>query len=234
MELIAGLILGITGSLHCAGMCGPIAVALSGGNGNKFNFIIKRAIYNSGRIITYVILGALFGLLGDRIKMSGLQQTISILTGIILLAGLFVSYNPFSILTKSRLSVKLYSRFKDLFAMYFGKKSSAAFLLTGILNGFLPCGLVYLALSGALLTGNVIMGSAFMLLFGLGTLPLMMSISLLGRRIKLNFIKIRKLIPVFTVILAILFILRGLNLDIPYISPKLDDSNAQNKEVICN
>lgn len=234
MEIIAGLVLGLTGSLHCAGMCGPIAVALTGKDSDKFSFILKRVVYNSGRIVTYVLLGALFGLLGDRIKMSGLQQTISILTGVILLIGLFVSHNPFSVLMKSNLFQRIYVSYKRLIGIFFGKKSTFAFLMTGILNGFLPCGLVYLALSGALLTGDVMNSSLFMLMFGAGTIPLMLSISLFGRTVKLNYLKIRKLIPVFTIILAILFILRGLNLNIPFISPKLDVNDKVNKEVICN
>ncbi|MBV6479309.1 MAG: hypothetical protein HGGPFJEG_02080 [Ignavibacteria bacterium] len=234
MEILAGLVLGMTGSLHCAGMCGPIALALSGQDKDKMKFIFKRILYNSGRLTTYLLLGAIFGLLGDRIKMSGLQQTVSILTGTIIIAGLFISHDPFSLMIKNRYLGRLYFRFKTLFGYYLGKNSGAAFFLTGILNGFLPCGLVYLALSGALLSGNLVSGILFMLLFGLGTFPLMMSVSLLGRRINFEILKVRKLIPVFTIILAILFILRGLNLGIPYISPKLSETVKANEGIICN
>jgi len=233
-EIIAGLILGLTGSLHCIGMCGPIAVSLPVISGNKMKFILRRLLYNSGRITTYVLLGAVFGLIGSRIKLAGLQQFLSVFTGAVILIGVFVSYGSISRLFRFNFAEKAFIKFKDLFGFFLTKKSSAAFFTIGFLNGFLPCGLVYLAISGALLTGDVFSGSVFMLMFGLGTVPLMLAVSVAGRRIHSGFSPIKKLIPVLTICLAILFILRGLNLGIPYISPKLIETNAEKGEVICN
>ena len=235
MEILAGLILGLTGSIHCAGMCGPIAVSLPNYTISKSRFLFNRLFYNSGRIITYALLGAVFGLLGNRLKLFGLQQTVSILTGLVIIAGVFISLNPASKLFNVSFFNKIYISFKNIFVKFYKKKTSAAFLITGMLNGFLPCGLVYLALSGAMLSGDIFSGTLFMLLFGLGTVPVMLSISLLGRKLNFNtgFFK-RKLIPALSILLAVLFILRGLNLGIPYISPKLENKNQSDKEVICN
>ena len=91
---------------------------------------------------------------------------------------------------------------------------------TGILNGFLPCGMVYMALTASLASGGIWQSATFMALFGLGTLPFMFAIVLLGNLMTTAFrIKILKFVPVMMIVLGGLFILRGLELGIPYISP---------------
>jgi hypothetical protein len=102
----------------------------------------------------------------------------------------------------------------------FRTRSYKGLFLIGLLNGLLPCGLVYLAIAGAIGTGSVYFGIAFMVLFGLGTLPMMLLISWIGN---LFTIAVRntmnKIIPYIVVLIGVLFILRGLSLGIPYLSP---------------
>ena len=121
---------------------------------------------------------------------------------------------------------KLYRLFenniKSKIIKLFNNKSSSSFFTIGLLNGFLPCGLVYIALAGALSAGDVLKGILFMVMFGFGTLPAMLVASVAGGFINIGIRKkMTRLIPVFTLVFAVIFILRGLNLGIPYVSPKL-------------
>lgn len=233
MDIWAGLILGFLGSFHCAGMCGPIAMALPGSNYKNAKFILGRIIYNSGRVITYVTLGAVFGFLGNRIILSGYQQQLSIGLGILILLLLLISLignrNKFA----GKLIAKYTSFIKKPLTELFKNKSYSSLLLIGVINGLLPCGFVYIGIAGSLSTAGVTSGMLFMALFGLGTFPVMLSASLFGNilRDKIR-IPYSKILPSLSVAIAILLILRGLNLGIPYISPELNNS-PQNSEMIC-
>ncbi len=226
MELLAALTLGLIGSFHCIGMCGPIAIALPLKHTNWTQKVAGASIYNVGRAITYGIMGAIFGSLGKGFKLAGLQQWVSIAMGIIMILSIL-----FPILFRHKTIFDgVVNRFIGKLKLAFGKlfkNSSYYSLLTiGLLNGFLPCVLVYVALAGAIASGEIINGSLYMIVFGLGTLPIMLSVSLLGHLISGKFRKqIQKLIPVFIIIIGILFILRGMNLGIKYISPKLNKTN---------
>jgi sulfite exporter TauE/SafE len=234
MELISGLIIGLAGSFHCVGMCGPIVLALPKSKSGSWSFVSGRLLYNAGRIITYGFLGAIFGLLGGRLFLFGFQQSLSIALGILILASVFFTVKNKSILPGIPFINSLLIKLKITFSRVYRRNSKSAMLVTGILNGFLPCGFVYLGLSGAMLSGDAAGGIYYMMLFGLGTVPLMLGLALFGNFISYSLKdKIRKLIPAFTIVLALLFIARGLNLGIPYISPKAADS-AKNDEVICH
>jgi sulfite exporter TauE/SafE len=103
------------------------------------------------------------------------------------------------------------------------------------LNGLLPCGLVYVAIAGAISSGDAISGMLFMILFGLGTFPAMFAATIFGRFINLNIRKkINQAIPALAVVLAVLFILRGLSLGIPYISPKISAQTINQTEMECH
>lgn len=235
MELLSGLLLGLAGSFHCVGMCGPIVLSLPAGKPRSISFVTSRLFYNSGRIITYSLLGALFGLLGNRIFLFGFQQGLSVMTGIVILVMVIFAINGRDIFSKIPWLNVLFVKFKIAFSKIYKVKSRSAMLMTGILNGFLPCGFVYIGLSGAMLTGAVIDGALYMFLFGLGTVPLMLGLSFFGNFINIKVRKrITKLIPAFTVILALLFIARGLNLGIPYISPKFENTKAVQEELLCH
>ena len=218
--LWGGFLIGFLGSFHCVGMCGPIALALPIGNSSNIQLIVSRLLYNLGRITTYAFFGAIFGFFGKGIAFAGLQKYASIVLGAVILVY-FLIPNKF----KGKLSVtKPYQLANNFVKKSFKKltKSGSAhsLYLFGIVNGFLPCGFVYVALAGAITTGDFISGAAFMALFGLGTTPIMFATSMVGKFISNNFkSKMNKLIPVFAIILAIIFILRGLSLGIPFLSP---------------
>lgn len=230
MELLTGFLVGLLGSFHCIGMCGPIAIALPKTN----NLVFSRLLYNFGRVITYTMLGLLFGLLGSRLEMFGLQRIISISLGVLIILTVIT---PISYRIKLSNKLGLY-KLVGMLKMYFGKMfknhSNSSMLVIGMLNGLLPCGFVYIGITGAIAVGDTLNGMLFMTMFGLGTLPVMLGASLIGSVINLNIRqKLTRLLPAFSLILAAIFILRGLNLGIPYISPKLEHKSV-NKEVICH
>ena len=228
MELWTAFVIGLLGSFHCIGMCGPIVLALPPGEHGNVAFILGRLLYNAGRVLTYAILGAVFGLLGTGISVAGLQQWASISLGVvILLAVLLPSKSKQVFIDKLQFSL-LTSRLKIYFGKLFKKSSQGSLFLIGIVNGFLPCGFVYIGIAGAIATGSLLNGILYMALFGAGTIPIMFGVSLAGNFISLKLRQnISRFIPVLASILAIIFILRGLNLGIPYLSPKLVKSNTE-------
>ena len=220
MNLYTAFIIGLVGSLHCIGMCGPIALILPGSTENKLAYFRGRLLYNGGRILTYGFMGLIVGFIGDKIILYGYQQVLSIATGLIILIFVIAPKNlPGITWSGNRLIGLMQERIRRLLK----KSSGAALLSIGLLNGFLPCGLVYLALASAVSAGSAYNGMAVMILFGAGTLPLMFAVSFFIKYFPLSIRnKAARLVPWFALILALIFILRGLNLGIPYISPKLD------------
>jgi uncharacterized protein len=228
MYIWEGLIIGFLGSMHCIGMCGPIALALPAGSFRSFSFYTGRILYNFGRVITYSFFGLIFGLLGKSFSFVSLefQQGITIATGVVIL---LIVISPASL--KSKISDKLSffnftSKIKIYFGTLFKKGSLSSLFFIGILNGFLPCGFVYVGIAGALLSGEVLSGIFYMALFGVGTIPVMFGTALAGNFINVTVRqKISRAIPYFAVLIAVLFILRGLSLGIPYVSPKTEKIN---------
>jgi sulfite exporter TauE/SafE len=224
MDLISGFVVGILGSFHCVAMCGPIALALPAGNSAGMVYVAGRVLYNTGRIMTYVLLGALMGSIGGLFALAGMQQAVSIAVGCFMILALFLpSIARFS---SSRWSFpgSLYTRLRTHLGTLLHRRSLVSLLLIGIVNGFLPCGFLYIALAGAATLGEIPKGMAFLAGFGLGTLPLMLGVSLIGRTLRPGIRKMSALLPAFTFLLAVLFILRGLNLGIPYISPHVKET----------
>ena len=216
--LLTALLLGVMGSLHCAGMCGPIALSLPLRGDNLWQKLVGGLIYNLGITITYGIMGALFGLIGQGFHLLGFQQWISVIMGCFMIISVLL---PFLFRNQIPSSFEFFtSPLRRAIQKLFRKRSFKGLFLIGFLNGFLPCGLIYLAIAGAIGTGSVYLGIAFMVLFGLGTIPMLLFISLLGNLLNNTIrIKVNKLIPFLIVLIGILFILRGLSLGIPYISP---------------
>jgi len=221
--LAIGLGIGFLGSFHCVGMCGPIALSLPILHESKGKRLLLIALYNLGRASTYALLGAMFGFIGNQFFLTGYQQIFSIAIGvfilIILIGGRFM--NMENIFFKG-----FHQKVQLLLSKYlFGKKNSQHFYFIGIINGLLPCGLVYLAVASAASTGNALKGSILMFAFGLGTYPLMFSIMVLGRAISFEAKQyMRKAMPFFIGITACLLILRGMNLDIPFVSPAFEQA----------
>lgn len=222
MEVLSGLALGFLGSMHCIGMCGPIALALPSQSKSKFSFYLGRILYNLGRVVTYTFMGLILGLVGQKINLAGYQQILSISLGAIILIIVLLP-SRFKNLFRSIGFVKMITKaLQSSIGVLFRKGSKTSLFAIGILNGFLPCGFVYVALAGAVAMGNVESSILFMALFGLGTIPAMFSASIVTNLFGQNFRKkINRAVPVFAAVLAVIFILRGLNLGIPYLSPKL-------------
>jgi sulfite exporter TauE/SafE len=224
----AAITLGFLGSFHCVGMCGPIALALPLNRESLFSKICGVLLYNVGRIFTYSLVGGLFGLIGQSIVIAGYQQGLSIALGVAILIMVLL---PNAITNKLKILSFAFSyigKVKQLLKKVFQKNSYSSLFFIGTLNGLLPCGLVYLAIAGAIATGSFLQGSFFMAIFGLGTLPAMLAISFVGSSININVRKkINSAIPVFTVVMALLLILRGLNLGIPYVSPVMSSTKPE-------
>lgn len=218
--IVAALILGLAGSLHCIGMCGPLMMALPA----TTHWKTTRLLNQVGRILTYAILGGIVGAMGQTLKALGFQQILAVASGILML--LFIAW-PAG-MKSTFLNMKWTQRIKKPFAHLLEKRSRLSFFFLGMLNGLLPCGLVYVALSASLPLGSIGKSALFMALFGLGTSPALLAVGSLAGWIKT---KLRwqsyRFIQISLAVLALLFILRGANLGIPYVSPKLQAETHQ-------
>lgn len=218
--LYSAFIFGLISSLHCIGMCGPIAMMLPLDRNNQAKKVIQITTYHLGRLVAYSTIGLIFGLLGKSFYLAGIQQQLSIIIGILMIFVILIPENIFAKYNFSKPVYKLISKIKTSLGSQFKNKSYQSLFTIGLLNGFLPCGMVYVALFGAIAMQSPSLGILYMVLFGLGTIPMMSSVVYLNSFITISFRnKIQKLIPIATVIIGFLFILRGLGLGIPYISP---------------
>jgi sulfite exporter TauE/SafE len=216
MALWTAFVMGLVGSLHCVGMCGPIALSLPYQGRQKWIAAVNVLLYNFGRIATYALLGIIIGLFGRGFFLAGFQSYISIGLGVLLLLIAFFSVNVEGQLLKIPGFQKLNSWVQGQLGRLLRQKGSGKLFIIGSLNGLLPCGLVYMGIVGAVTTGEIVHSALYMASFGLGTLPLMMATALAGQFIKLEWrVRMRKLIPVFLVAFALLFISRGMNFDVP-------------------
>lgn len=217
---VTALILGILGSFHCVGMCGPIAFLLPLDRTNSVKKYSQLFLYHIGRLFTYSILGLLFGMLGKGLNLFGFQQKLSIGIGIIMILVIIIPQKHVKRFSISKPIYSAISKVKSALGSQLKKRTPDTFFTIGFFNGFLPCGLVYIAVFGAIASGSLVDGSLYMLGFGLGTIPLMTTAVYLGNFLKGELRqKIRKAIPVFVVIVGCFFILRGMGLGIPYVSP---------------
>jgi|SRR6218665_1815118 len=218
--LYSALILGLISSLHCIGMCGPIAMMLPVAHNNPAKKTTQTLTYHLGRITAYGTIGLLFGLIGKGFYLAGIQQQLSIFAGIFMIIVVLIPESFFAKYNFSKPIYRLISSVKSALGKKFKNKSYQSLFTIGLLNGFLPCGLVYAALFGAIAMQSVSLGILYMALFGVGTVPLMSGIVYFKELMTLSFrSKIQKAIPFMIVLIGILFILRGMGLGIPYISP---------------
>jgi uncharacterized protein len=229
MDFLQPLIIGLLGSFHCMGMCGPIAVSLPLKENSWGTRIISSLLYNFGRILTYILLGLIFGLLGLGISVWGIQQWVSIGVGTLMILSV-----AFPVIFHNRGIARgmdsFFAGFKKFFGRFFGFRTYLSVWIIGLLNGFLPCGLVYIALAGALISTSPVNGAIYMMVFGLGTIPALVILSLAGNIFSQSFrSSIRKVIPFLIILIGVLFLLRGMNLGIPYISPKMDQQQKNHK-----
>ena len=207
--MIAALIIGFVGSLHCIGMCGPLTLFIMGKNRSLRVF----SLYHGGRIISYLLLGIILGLLGHSLQLFKAQQVVTLTLGILLL--LLYGVPTF----RNRLENFYY---QSLFYQFIKKNLTKnlskrnRWIFSGVANGFLPCGLTYVAAASAVAVGTLGKGMTFMLFFGLGTIPAMLLVAFGGAWASDRF---KKLIPgavSFTAIASgCLLIIRGLLLSSP-------------------
>lgn len=218
--LYSAFILGLLSSLHCIGMCGPIAMMLPIDRNDPAKKTLQIFTYHIGRLTAYGTLGLLFGIMGKGLHLAGFQQEMSIIAGIIMICIVMIPERLFSKYNFSKPVYKIISKVKTGLGVQFRKRSYKALFITGLLNGFLPCGLVYAALFGAITMQSEMLGTLYMLLYGLGTVPLMSAVvyasTLLKNPLRNSFSKI---VPYAAVFIGMLFIVRGLGLDIPNLSP---------------
>jgi sulfite exporter TauE/SafE len=218
--------IGLFGSVHCIGMCGPLAFAVPSFHTRWWMVVVDKFIYNAGRVITYTLLGLLIGLLGRQLWLAGLQQGVSVVSGIlVIMAGFSRMFKvKFS---QSKLMPKMVAPVNKLIGL--ALKHKAGHFAVGLFNGFLPCGFVYLALIGAVNTNSPYSSAQYMFWFGVGTFPLMLlatvSMGFIGPQVRRS---INKAMPYLMVCLGLWFVLRGLGLNIPYLSPAKQSQGINN------
>lgn len=218
MDFSIAIALGFIGSLHCAAMCGPLILALPIPPGGPGGFILGRLTYQLSRVTTYSLLGLAAGFIGKAILIAGFQRWLSIALGAAILLGFLASRKA----AVSAPVVRLVGRLKSAMSVQLRQRSLRSLALLGLLNGLLPCGLVYVAMAAAVTQGGLAGGIIYMALFGLGTMPMMLGIGLSGRAFPHSFrAKMQRAIPFGACLVGALLILRGLGLGIPYVSPSL-------------
>ncbi len=235
MTVWAAFAMGLVGSLHCIGMCGPIAMSLPVASMRGLKRTLSALLYSLGRCLSYATLGIIAGLLGMGAQLAGYQGAISISAGILMLIGLVFTHLPFRRRFATSVPISwVQALFQQAWRAFFGKANPWSILGLGYVNGFLPCGLVYAAAAAALPSRNPLEGAAFMFVFGLGTLPVMSSLVLgMGSIQMIIRQRLQWLIPCSVILVACLLILRGLSLGIPYISPQLH-SIGENAPSCCH
>ena len=217
--LWTAFLLGFLGSFHCLGMCGPIALAVSAKD--RAPYLKNKLLYHLGRTGTYALLGAIIGSIGFSLALAGIQQWISIGMGaVILLMAFFYKRSERLILGSGFFGAV--NKVKSKLGSHLKRGGAMAYLSTGVFNGLLPCGMVYIALLASLGLQHPMEGALYMFFFGLGTTPMLLVVMLSGKILSIKVReKMNKALPYFAMFIGILFIIRGLGLGIHYLSPKL-------------
>lgn len=214
--LLAAFIMGFVGSLHCAAMCGPLVLSMPVVGTTKSQIAASRLVYNIGRLASYSILGLMFGFIGKSLLLAGFQRGLSITAGIVMLVFLVLGRKGPNIA-----AWRAASCIKSMFRTFVQRRTYPAVFALGATNGLLPCGLVYLAGTASAASGGITSAALHMLVFGLGTVPMMLGIGLFGPSLMklLQRFRLKPLVPIAVSLVALSLIFRGLALGIPYLSP---------------
>jgi sulfite exporter TauE/SafE len=224
MNLLAAFLLGLAGSLHCAAMCGPLVVAVNAARGR--NGLVHNLAYHGGRLFTYGVLGAISGLIGGAIVFAGFQRGLSTVAGCLILFGALASLRK----GPGGIAARVAHFVKTKFGPFLRDRTLGSAVILGGLNGLLPCGMVYVACAAAATAAGVAGGIAVMLAFGVGTVPMLLSVGLAGKALGWgNPLHLRRAALVSVTIVGALLIVRGLSLGIPYLSPDFSGGH----EAIC-
>ncbi len=221
--ILTAIGMGFAGSFHCMGMCGPIALSITlPDNGHRSRFTTMG--YFIGKTLTYGILGLVFGFFGQQLILSGMQQALSVTIGGLMLFFVLLTMLKPVLFHQNKWTLWINKQLLPLFGILLNRKGGfSTALLLGLLNGLLPCGLVYFGLTAAVATGNAIHATLFMLLFGAGTMPVMFAFLFLSRQFGYRFRSILlRSTPYLMAVLGVVLVLRGLDLGIPYVSPLLE------------
>lgn len=213
--IISAFVLGGLGSAHCVAMCGPLHLAVGQGGAP----VRTTVLLNTGRVLTYMVIGALFGLFGRGLGLAGVQQVVAIALAVLMLAALVVPATA-ARLHRPVVPSAWVVRLRSAVARRLRRSSAPAVLITGMLNGLLPCGMVYVAVAGALAQEGSLDGALFMAGFGLGTWPALFAVRSAGASFGARFrARLTRWAPAGYALMAALLLIRGLALDIPYLSP---------------
>jgi sulfite exporter TauE/SafE len=191
LVLLAAFAAGFLGSSHCAGMCGPIVVLFEGKPAaqGRITVVWRRVLYNTGRGLFYVSLGAVAGLSGSIVAgLLDLQAATYLLrivaAGMVVIIGLHLMGFTRFLGGFEKKGVRIWQWLSPLTLRLLPIKTSAQALAAGFLWGALPCGLVYSSLALAATSGGALAGALTMALFWLGTLPLLLFIGTMGHRLR--------------------------------------------------
>ncbi len=231
MEWISiAFVLGLTGSLHCVGMCGPLALALPVQNSSTSIAFVRYFLYFFGKSTAYASLGVLFGLIGQSILMLTTQRYLSLIAGLMIVFVVLIQW------LKPNFSNNLpFNGFiQKKIGNFFKNATTSTFFTLGFFNGFLPCGLVYFALTSSIATGNWLNGAIFMFVFGFATIPALAILLYFKDKMTFSFrLKLQKMVPLVLFLTGSLLILRGLNLGIPYLSPQTVENEGKIENSCC-
>ena len=176
--------------------------------------------YHIGKLTAYGSLGLIFGILGRSFYLAGMQQQLSIIVGVLMILVALIPEKVFAKYNFSKPVYRIITKVKSSLGQQFKNKSYKSLFTIGLLNGFLPCGMVYVALFGAIAMQSVSLSVLYMILFGIGTIPMLTIVVYVSNLMSFSFRGImQKAIPLVAVLIGMLFIIRGLGLDIPYLSP---------------
>ncbi len=204
-------VLGLTSSLHCVGMCGPIALALPVHRRSGAGKALGIVLYNLGRISVYALLGALIGSIGFAASLGQWQNWLSVLAGGLMLAGAIGSLKWWENLPFQGIASRGTSFVYRNIQSRLSKGSFGSLTVMGMLNGLIPCGMVYLALASALALPDAASGAAYMALFGSGTLPAMLATGFLGQWASVKWrLGFKRATPYLIAVAGIVLIVRGL------------------------
>ena len=233
--IAAALIMGLLGSLHCIGMCGPLAMSLSSPMQNSSFGWLNPFRYNAGRIMTYALMGVVVGFIGEPLRMAGWQQGLSIFGGVVMLLAAIGYFIPMHFASATNPLTKIMMRFRAFALDKFKRLGGMNRFALGALNGLLPCGMVYMALGGAAMQTSFANTIGFMVLFGIGTAPSMLLMGFSPTLVNKNaLVGMKRVYPYVMLTVAVLLMLRGMNLGIPYISPEVVHAGTHGTMSCCH
>lgn len=225
--ILTAFLIGLAGSLHCVGMCSPLAMAVSALSPRA---VVNRFLYNAGRILVYGMMGAAVGAFGALAGLTGYQMWLSAALGAMLILFGLSGIQAIRMPLVTPLFHRCTSWLKMAFSSQLKSGTKISLLGMGIINGMLPCGLTYFALTYCITLPNATQGFLFMSMFGLGTLPVMLGLPFVLQLISNRFRwQVQRMITVVMIMLGVLLVARSAF----FMNQHQPQSAAQATEVTC-